>query len=194
MDDDYDDYDYEPPRTAADKFNNFFVLALQLAFFGAIVAGAGMAVKELFPGRLKPQSLYSEAYDSLRLNDDVTRICGEDMRAFGRDTGSESRRSQVDQREFTEADGSKRVRIRFNIKGSKGHVKVWAEASDKMGANEWVYLIVQNMKTGTVMTIEDERERLAREMLLNKTQDMKGTGSALTDSLSQLINGGGGKK
>ena len=190
MDEEYEDYDYEPPKTASDRLSDYFVLSLQLVFFASLLGGAVFGVKELLPGRMKPQSLYSEAYEVLRVNDDVVRICGEDMRAFGRDTGNESRRSQIDSRQFVEADGSGRTRIRFNIKGSKGHVKVWAEVSDKMGANEWVYLILQNQRTGNVMTIEDEREHLQREMALNKTNDFKGTGSQLTDALSQLIGGG----
>ena len=192
MDEDYDDYEYEEPRTAADAFNNYFVLGMQLLFIGGLMGGAFYMGKELFPGRLNPNGLYSEAYEILRKHDDVVRICGEDMRAFGRDTGSESRRNHIDSRKYVEADGSERVRIRFNIKGGKGHVKVWAEASSSMGANEWVYLIVQNQRTGKVMTIEDERDRLQREMLLNKTDDTTGTGSQLTDALSNLVRGGGG--
>ena len=45
-------------------------------------------------------------------------------------------------------DGSNRLRIRFNISGPKGHVKVYAEVSDKMSAPDLVYLIIQDQKSG----------------------------------------------
>lgn len=53
------------------------------------------------------------------------------MKAYGRDTGrhAEGRRNHVDSRKYKEADGSNRTRIRFNIKGPKGKLRVWAEVS-----------------------------------------------------------------
>lgn len=66
-----------------------------------------------------------------------------------------------------EGDGSTRTRVRFNIKGSKGRVLVWAEVSDKMPSNEYVYLIAQDMRNGKVVTIEDNRDRLETQMNMN---------------------------
>jgi len=185
------DEEYEPPRTNADKFNFFMVSGMQLLIMGILSLGAIYTVKELFPGRMKPQTLYNEAYDILKNNDDIKRICGEPLRAFGRDTGNESRRTQIDSREYNEADGSKRVRVRFNIKGPNGHVKVWAEASDRMPSSEWVYLITQNMRTGHVLTVYDNRARLEMEMLTN-SNDGSSTGSTIMDSLNTLLKGNSG--
>jgi hypothetical protein len=94
------------------------------------------------------------------------QICGSDMKAFGRDVGrnTEGRRNHVDSRKYKEADGSNRTRIRFNVKGSKGQAQVWAEVSDKMASNEFVYVICQDMRTGRVVTIQDNRARLEAEM------------------------------
>ncbi len=58
-------------------------------------------------------------------------ICGEDMKAFGRDSGrnTEGRRNHIDSYKYKAEDGSNRTRVRFNIKGAKGQVHVWAEVS-----------------------------------------------------------------
>ncbi len=39
-----------------------------------------------------------------------------------------------------------------------------------MAANEYVYLICQNVKTGRVYTFEDERDRLDDELLNNQSE------------------------
>ena len=85
--------------------------------------------KELFPGRMNPNSLFSEAFEKLRYNEDVIRMAGDSMKAFGRDVGrsTEGRRNHIDSYEYKAEDGSKRTRIRFNIKGDKAKVLVWAE-------------------------------------------------------------------
>lgn len=55
-------------------------------------------------------------------------MAGHDIRAFGRDTGrSEGRRHHVDSHEYKAEDGSKRLRVRFNIKGDKSQLVVYAE-------------------------------------------------------------------
>jgi len=51
------------------------------------------------------------------------------------------------------------------MKGSRGQVQVWAEVSSKMAANEFVYVVCQNIRTGRVLTIEDNRDRLEAEQL-----------------------------
>lgn len=94
-------------------------------------------------------------------------IVGSDMKAFGRDVGrsTEGRRNHVDSYSYTADDGSKRLRIRFNIKGEKSQVLVWAEVSDKMNSNEYVYVIVKDLKNGNVKTIVDNREQLEAGLL-----------------------------
>ena len=57
-------------------------------------------------------------------------MCGENAKAFGRDYGTnvEGRRNHVDSYKYTDSkDGSNRTRIRFNIKGKKGQLRIWAE-------------------------------------------------------------------
>lgn len=80
--------------------------------------------------------------------------------AFGRDVGrnTEGRRNHIDSYKYVGIDGSNRLRIRFNIKGPKGQVRVWTEVSDKMGPDQYVYLIYQNVRTGRVTTVVDDRD------------------------------------
>ena len=108
-------------------------------------------------------------------------ITGTNTRAYGRDHGTqtEGRRNIVDSRIYKEeGDGSTRTRVRFNIKGNKGRVLVWAEVSDKMPSNEYVYLIAQDMRSGKVVTIEDNRERLETQMNMNNIGTGSGGGGA----------------
>ena len=59
-------------------------------------------------------------------------IAGNGMKAFGRDVGrnTEGRRNHIDSYQYTGEDGSRRTRIRFNVKGDKAKVLVWAEVRD----------------------------------------------------------------
>jgi hypothetical protein len=59
----------------------------------------------------------------------IRAICGESMKAYGRDAGrnTEGRRNHIDSRGYDSEDGSKRMRIRFFVQGSRGRVMVWAE-------------------------------------------------------------------
>ena len=107
------------------------------------------------------------------------------MKAYGRETAgkTEGRRNFVESYQYTEMDGSKRTRIRFNVKGPRGTVRVWAEVSDKMASNEFVYIICQDMKTGRIITIEDNRSRLDAEMA-------SGGSSESTNAIQRLLGGG----
>lgn len=90
------------------------------------------------------------------------------MKAFGRDVGrsTEGRRNHVDSYNYyEEQDKSNRMRIRFNIKGDKGQVLVFVEVSDKMKHDEYVYIICQNVRTGRVLTVVDNRDQLQAGLL-----------------------------
>lgn len=57
-------------------------------------------------------------------------MTGENMKAFGKDVGrNEGRRNHIDSYKYKAEDGSNRMRVRFNVKGDKGKVVVWAEVS-----------------------------------------------------------------
>lgn len=85
----------------------------------------------------------------------------------------------MDSHEYKAEDGSKRLRVRFNIKGDKSQLVVYAEVrelsasvlpfslptvlqvSDRMNSGEFVYIIVQSVRNGRVFTVVDNRDTLA---------------------------------
>jgi hypothetical protein len=106
------------------------------------------------------------------------------MKAYGRDVGrnTEGRRNHVDSRVYEGEDGSKRLRIRFFVQGSRGRALVWAEVSNKMADSEYVYLICQDMRTGKVVTIQDNRARLDAEMMT------KGPDNEIMSKISSIFS------
>jgi hypothetical protein len=140
-----------------------------LALLGLGGVGIYYTGKVLFPGRMSPYSLFNTAFETVKLNDEIRRLTGEPMTAYGKETGNDGRRTSLDYRQFTE-DESERTRIRFHIKGPKGLVTVWAEISDKMAHNEYVFLICQDRRSRKVITIEDNRDRLEVEKLASRSQ------------------------
>lgn len=117
------------------------------------------------PSRMSANGVYSDAFETLKIKDEIRAIVGEPMKAYGRDVGknTEGRRNFVDNRQYVAPDGSARTRVRFHIEGPLNKIRVWAEVSNKMADNEYVYLIVQDLKTGRILTLVDERARLDQE-------------------------------
>lgn len=106
----------------------YATIAFRLSLLGLGLVCVYFTSKELFPGRLGPQGLFSEAFERVRNHEEVMVMAGANMKAFGRDVGrNEGRRNHVDSYSYTAEDGSKRTRIRFNVKGDKGKVIVWVE-------------------------------------------------------------------
>jgi import inner membrane translocase subunit TIM21 len=94
-------------------------LFLTLSFLGLAAGCIIYMGSELFPSRMSPNSIFSEAFELLRTNDQavlittfdlyvndhgqllrlqIVRLVGDDMKAFGRDTGrnTEGRRNLMD--------------------------------------------------------------------------------------------------
>jgi len=163
---DADEYDDWEPKTAKEKVSYYSQIAFTLGLLGLGAACVYVFIKEVNPFGRSPQAIFDHAVDRLIIKDEVLEMTGPGPRAYGRDHGSqaEGRRNIVDSRAYKERDGSQRTRVRFNIKGPKGRVMVWAEVSDKMPSNEYVYLIVQDMRTKRILTVEDNRARLETEM------------------------------
>jgi hypothetical protein len=187
---DYDDYDdYEEPTTAGGKVAMWTRLMLQLALLSAFAGCTYVTVQELFPGRMSPNRIYSDAFELLKGNAELQRMIGEDMTAFGRSAG----RRHFDSRTFVDDYGANRTRIRFNIRGSRGQVMVWSEMADSFvdSTDEFSYLIVQDRRSGRVLTVQDNRSKLdemaqtgqlvINETVLGKAQKM----------ITGLMGGGG---
>ncbi|OQS03131.1 transmembrane protein [Thraustotheca clavata] len=122
-------------------------------------------VRELFPSRMSPNSLFSEASDIVLQNDMVLQRLGAPIRCYGRDHGGhkEGRRNFIEHVELNDKDGQKtRLRIKFNMKGPNGKAQCWAETNANMKKGEYVYLIVQTY-TGEIIKIHDNRQILQAE-------------------------------
>jgi import inner membrane translocase subunit TIM21 len=65
--------------------------------------------------------LISRAFEIVRGHYEIVRIYGEPIKGYGRDHGGhrEGRRNFIENTAYDEpSDGSKRTRVRFNIKGA----------------------------------------------------------------------------
>ncbi|CAM9794618.1 unnamed protein product [Ascophyllum nodosum] len=115
------------------------------------------------PTHMAPQSIMSRAHDAFQADPDIANHFGTPLKVYGRDNNRhrEGRRNYVEHVEHDDpVDGSKRTRVRFNMEGPNGHGMAYAEVSNKMGRGEWVYLCVQDMRTGHVITLYDNRALL----------------------------------
>jgi hypothetical protein len=66
-----------------------------------------------------------------------------------------------------------RTRILFNMQGSHGKAAVWAEVSDKLAPDQFVYLVAQDLRTGRMFTIEDNRALAAAGMTAGQSSAME---------------------
>jgi hypothetical protein len=92
-DDYYDDYNESGPTGTYKKLLSWFVFGA----VGSVVMYASYSIfMELF-GRSAPNNLFNETFDLIRVSDEVMRMTGDPMRAYGMDAGrhSEGRRNFV---------------------------------------------------------------------------------------------------
>jgi hypothetical protein len=71
---DFDDYDDYEPKTASQKVGYYSKAAARLGLFVLGVVCVYFTAKELFPGRLSPQSLFSEVFEYLRYKEEVCDV------------------------------------------------------------------------------------------------------------------------
>ena len=86
-------------------------------------------VRELWPTAMSPNAVFDEAFNQVRKNDEVVAMFGEPLKAYGVDHGGkrEGRRNFIQSREADGEDGSKRLKVRFNLQGNYGGGIVFAE-------------------------------------------------------------------
>lgn len=119
--------------------------------------------KELLPTKMSPNTIFDNAFAKIQADDRLKRRFGEKLKAYGRDHGGkrEGRRNFIEHSEYTDKeDGSKRVRVRFNLEGQNGNAFVFAEVSKNMPSGEFVYLMVQDSRNGQVINLIDNRSAL----------------------------------
>ncbi|CAB1097570.1 unnamed protein product [Ectocarpus sp. CCAP 1310/34] len=156
----YEDADYEPEPE--EKISIVKTVA-GLCVLGLVLAALGATVTELWPSHMAPQSIMSHAHDVFQADPDTANHFGTPLKVYGRDNNRhrEGRRNFVEHVDHEDPiDKSKRTRVRFNVEGPHGHGMAYAEVSNKMESGEWVYLCVQDLQTGHVITLHDNRALL----------------------------------
>uniref|UniRef100_A0A7S3Y3Z6 Mitochondrial import inner membrane translocase subunit Tim21 n=1 Tax=Heterosigma akashiwo TaxID=2829 RepID=A0A7S3Y3Z6_HETAK len=127
---------------------------------GVVGACGYNIVKELFPGGMSPNAIFNASFESLQADAEVATLYGTPLKAYG-EGGSEGRRNLIQHTEYKGADGSDRVRVRFHLEGPYRRGLVFAEVSSGLGPGEYVYLMVQDLRSGAVHVLQDNRARLA---------------------------------
>ncbi|KAJ8601798.1 hypothetical protein CTAYLR_006826 [Chrysophaeum taylorii] len=167
------------PLTAAQKVQVGFNLTLWGAAIGLVGTCAYFIIRELLPTKMSPNRIFDVALDAVRGDEAVRRGYGEPLKGYGRDHGGhrEGRRNFIENTSYDEeSDNSKRVRVRFNVKGPYAEGLVYAEVSNKKDG--FVYLMVQDKRTGRVITIEDNRAAMIEARAM-RTDEERSALSAL---------------
>lgn len=79
--------------------------ALILTCVGVGVAAFAYMIIELAPSQMSTNSMMSDSLKLVRKNEKVHSLLGSPIKAYGQDTGSESRRSAIEKYEYTGDDG-----------------------------------------------------------------------------------------
>ena len=135
---------------------------------------------------MSPNTVFNGASEVIRSNDVVTRQYGEKLKFYGKDHGGhrEGRRNFIEHTEYTDPDdGSKRTRVRFNMEGQFSEAFCFAEVSSDMPSGEYVYVLVQDKRTGRVITVIDNRAALTAKRLAGGNQET-------ANAMQQLLGGG----
>lgn len=142
--------------------------------------------KELLPTKMSPNTVFDGASARIQNHPEVKRRFGDVVKTYGRDHGGhrEGRRNFIEHTDYTDPDdGTKRVRVRFNLEGPYGTAFVFAEVSKDMPSGEFVYILVQDKRNGQVVNVVDNRSALLAKR-------MAGGDQAGQDVFSTLLGGG----
>ena len=165
-------------------------LTMWAGIFGFACVCAYYIGRELFPTKMSPNSVFNGAVDKIRENGQIQRVYGDKLKFYGRDHGShrEGRRNFIEHNEYVDPeDGSKRTRVRFNMESQFATAFCFAEVSAEMPSGEFVYILVQDKRSGRVVTIVDNRASL-------RAKQLAGGNTQTANAMQQLLSGSGGNK
>ena len=190
----------EPPKSSDDDTKEIVLTpgqkvaaASRLTMWAGIFAFAcGCAYfigKELIPTKMSPNTVFNGASKVIKESSQVTMKYGETLKFYGKDHGGhrEGRRNFIEHTEYTDKeDGSKRTRVRFNMEGQFHSAICFAEVSSEMASGEFVYVLVQDKRSGRVITVIDNRAALTAKKLAGGNQET-------ANAMQQLLGGGSSK-
>lgn len=168
------------------------VAGTRLLFWGGALCFASVCAfyigKELLPTKRSPNAIFDRASAVVRRHDEVKRRFGDPIKTYGRDHGGhrEGRRNFIEHTDYTDPeDGTQRTRVRFNLEGPYGSAFVFAEVSKDVDG--FVYVMVQDKRNGTVITVEDRRSELLARRMAGGSEEGQSVFSA-------LLGGGSGSQ
>jgi len=160
-------------------------LTMWTGIFGFACACAYFIGKELIPTKMSPNRVFNAASKAIQANSQVSMKYGATLKFYGKDHGGhrEGRRNFIEHTQYNdEGDSSKRTRVKFNMEGQFDNAICFAEVSSDMSSGEFVYVLVQDKRSGRVITVIDNRAALTAKKLAGGNQD---TANAMT----QLLGG-----
>ena len=160
-------------------------LTMWAGIFSFACACAYFIGKELIPTKMSPNSVFNNASKIIKNNSQVTMKYGDSLKFYGKDHGGhrEGRRNFIEHTQYTDQDdGSKRTRVRFNIEGQFDSAICFAEVSSEMPSGEFVYVLVQDKRSGRVITVTDNRAALTAKRLAGGNQET-------ANAMQQLLGG-----
>jgi len=126
---------------AAQKGMSVVVIAFGAVAFGACAWGISLA---LFPSASSTQTIYSEAFDKVKNDPNISYGLGSPMRAHGIDHGGErGRRNEMERWDVTES-GQDLTLVRFAVSGPQGAGLVLVQTPAKRSRGEFKYIIFEN--------------------------------------------------
>ena len=161
-------------------------LGLWAGIFAYACACAFYIGRELIPTKMSPNSVFNGATSIIRDNAQVKRVYGDKLKFYGKDHGGhrEGRRNFIEHTQYPSPDdGSNRTRVRFNLEGEFNSAFCFAEVSSGMSSGEFVYILVQDKRSGRVITVVDNRAALTAKQLA-------GGNAESSQALQQLLGGG----
>lgn len=135
--------------------------------------------------KMSPNRAFDRSFEIIKNDPEVKRRYGDSLKAYGRDHGGhrEGRRNFIEHTEYTDReDGSKRVRVRYNLESRISNAFVFAEVSSDMPSGEFVYILLQDKANGRVLTVVDNRAALTAQRLAAGSKEMQ-------SAMSQLLGG-----
>eukprot|EP00980_Cylindrotheca_fusiformis_P000614 scaffold154_cov129-Cylindrotheca_fusiformis.AAC.31 len=161
-------------------------LGMWAGIFGFACACAYYIGRELIPTKMSPNSVFSSASKVIQKNAQVRTQYGDSVKFYGKDHGGhrEGRRNFIEHTQYPSPDdGSKRTRVRFNMEGQFGSAFCFAEVSSDMPSGEFVYVLVQDKRSGRVITVVDNRAALTAKRLAGGNEES-------SQAMQQLLGGG----
>ena len=164
-------------------------LTMWAGIFGFACACAYFIAKELIPTKMSPNSVFNKASAIVQEHSQVTLKYGTKLKFYGKDHGGhrEGRRNFIEHTQYTDPeDSSNRTRVRFNLEGQFDSAICFAEVSSEMASGEFVYVLVQDKRSGRVITVIDNRAALTAKRLAGGSQE---TANAMQQLLGRGSSG-----